>query len=261
VSSNPTDPASENRPTQGMPGGATDDALDRLDRARWWLMLAGVVAGLAAFGGGEMILDLIPAKSVPVPTMGQIVMAPTTATANVALTRNGALAFGLLGLCLGGLVGTAGGLARRSAPAIVLAGLVGALLGMALAAGASLALIPVFLRTWTDNPKYELVLPMIMHAPIWGLTGAAAGMAFAVGWGDRRLIGRALAAGFVGAALGAIAFELIGAGLFPLSNTGMPISTTWPSRLLARLLVTLATAAFVSLSLPSSPPQKASNHS
>jgi hypothetical protein len=132
------------------------------------------------------------------------------------------------------------------------AGLVGSILGLTLASGASLALIPFFLKTLPAHPEYELILPMIMHATIWGLTGAAAGLAFAVGLGERRLLGRALAAGFVGAVLGAIAFELIGAGLFPLANTGQPISTTWLTRLMARFMVTIATAVALILRLPGS---------
>ena len=174
----------------------------------------------------------------------------------MAATRNGALAFGVLGVCLGGLLGIAGGLARRSVSASVVAGLVGSILGLALAVGACFALLPYFLKTLPDHPDYDLILSMIMHGSIWGLTGAAAGLAFALGLGERRLLGRALVAGFAGAVLGAIAFDLIGGVLFPLANTGQPISTTWPTRLLARLLVTVATAGVVILLLPGSRPRR-----
>ena len=61
-------------------------------------------------------------------------------------------------------------------------------------------------------------------------------------------------AGFIGAVLGAIAFDLVGAGLFSQAETGEPISTTWASRLTARLLVALATAAGVILILPAAHP-------
>ena len=82
---------------------------------------------------------------------------------------------------------------------------------------------------------------MIMLTSVWGLTAAPAGLAFALGLGERRLWGRALAAAVVGAVLGAVVFELIGGAIFPLADTVKPISTTWPSRLLARLLVAGAT--------------------
>jgi len=59
---------------------------------------------------------------------------------------------------------------------------------------------------------------------IWGLLGASAGLAFAVGLGERRRLGRALIAGLVGAVLGAVAFEFIGAVFFTLAETEEPIS-------------------------------------
>jgi hypothetical protein len=47
----------------------------------------------------------------------------------------------------------------------------------------------------------------------------------------------------MGAVLGTIVFDVMAVAIFPLANTAQPISTTWPSRLLARLMVTKATAA------------------
>ncbi len=246
MKSNTTDVASGDRPAPH------DEANAPINRARWWLALGGLVAGLVAFGVGELVYELIPAKKVEIPTMGQIVIAANVETSNVATVRNGALTFGVLGVCLGGFLGIAGGMARRSTSAAVVAGLAGSSLGLVLAAAASLALLPFFLKTLPAQPDYELILSMIMHGSIWGLTGAAAGLAFSVGLGERKLLGRALAAGFAGAVLGTIAFELIGGGLFPFANTGQPISTTWPTRLMARLMVTVATAVALILILPSS---------
>ena len=92
-----------------------------------------------------------------------------------------------------------------------------------------------------------------MHGTIWGLVGALAGLTFVVGFGERRLWVRALATGFAGALVGAVAFDLIGAVAFPGAMTDDPISRTWGTRLMARLLVTMATAAAVSLVLPARP--------
>ena len=89
-----------------------------------------------------------------------------------------------------------------------------------------------------------------MHGLIWGLLGASAGLAFAVGLGEPRLCGKVLTAGFVGAVLGTVAFELIGGVAFPMAETGEPISETWATRLMARLLVTVGTALIVILLLP-----------
>jgi hypothetical protein len=248
---------SQNDIARGVPHGDLAEARDWLDRARWLAALAGLLSGLAAFGMGEATYNCIPAKKVMLNTMGTIAPAVTAANQSVADVRNGAIACGVLGLCLGGSLGIAGGLSRRSPTATVTAGLLGSALGAALAAGVSLVLLQSFADARVAYLDYDILISMAMHGLIWGLAGAAGGLAFAVGLGQRRLLVRATAAGLAGAVLGAIAFELIGAGLFPLASTGQPISTTWPTRLLARLMVTVATAAVVIIrTLPSSRPIK-----
>ncbi|HZW30256.1 MAG TPA: hypothetical protein VFF52_06070 [Isosphaeraceae bacterium] len=181
----------------------------------------------------------------------------TPETQAVADLRNAALTFGVLGFCLGGCLGIAGGLARPSRAALVTAGLLGSILGPALAAGVTLAWLPSFLWARITYSDYELIISLAIHGLPWGLAGAAAGLAFAVGLGEGRLIGPTLAAGFVGAVLGTIAFDLIGAALFPFADTAEPIATTWPCRLLARMLVTAATAAAMILVLPAPRPAPA----
>ena len=174
---------------------------------------------------------------------------PTVATENVAAARNGAVAFGVLGLFLGGCLGLAGGLARRSSPSAVTAGGLGSVLGFAAGVGASLALLPVCMVSRIRYHDSDLVITLLMHGAIWGLLGAMAGLAFAVGLGNRSFWVRALIAGFAGALLGAVIFDLIGVVAFPGAKTDDPISRTWVTRLMARLLVTVATAAAVSLVL------------
>ena len=127
-------------------------------------------------------------------------------------------------------------------------------MGAVLPAALSFAILKRFMDARLVYSDYEIIISMFMHGMIWGLAGAWAGVAFAVGLGRPRLVVRAAAVGFAGAVLGAIAFELVGAGLFPLASTGEPISTTWPSRLAARLLVCVATASGVILILPESRP-------
>jgi hypothetical protein len=261
MTSNGTDVAPENRPTLDAPkmGRASDDKTDdRLKRARGWVALAGLVAGLVAFGVGEAVYGLIPTGKEEVNTMGRLLIVPTTRTTNLADTRNAAVAFGLLGASLGGILGLAGGLARRSSSAMLTAGTLGAILGLATGAGLSFAVLPLFFRTEPIYPEYDLTISMIMHGSIWGAMGAAAGLAFAVGLGEWRLLGRSLVAGFVGAVLGAVVFDLIGVVLLPVGDTGQPISSTWPTRLMARLMVTIATAVVVMLLLPAPRPDKPS---
>ena len=252
VPENPAEPEA----TTALPPAPLDKADDRLRQARRWLIAGALTAGLLAFAIGEKTYELIPAKNVPIDTMGHVSIGPSAATARVAAARNGSITFGVLGICLGGCLGLAGGLARRSVAAAGKAGLLGAVLALILAVATSPPLLPFFLKAIPDQPDYDLIFSMVMHGTIWGLIGAAAGLAFAVGLGERRLIGPALLAGLAGAVLGAIAFDLIGGALFPLADTGMPISRTLPTRLLARLLVTVGTATAVILVLPGTPPAK-----
>jgi hypothetical protein len=222
----------------------------RPNRARWLAALGALLAGLVAFGAGEAVYRLIAPELVLQTFRGRRLMLSTYATEHTAAAKNAALAFGALGLCLAGFLGMAGGLARRSAAAAAGAGLAGAVLGLALGAGLTRALLPLSLRAQLDYRHYDLIISLVTHGLIWGLLGASAGVAFAVGLGERRQLGRALSAGFIGAALGAVAFDVIGAVFFPMAVTAKPISVTWPTRLMARLLVTLGTAAALAMLLP-----------
>jgi hypothetical protein len=224
-------------------------------RARWLVTLGALLAGLVAFGVGEMVYRIIPAQKILQSVMmtNAKVMLPTPATENTAAVRNGALTFGLWGLCLSGALGVAGGLARRSPLAATRGGLLGAILGLALGAGLSLGLLPAFLaqqNRYSDNDQIVLLISLVMHGLIWGMLGASAGLAFAVGFQEPSLLHQASIAGFLGAVAGTVAFELAGGLFFPLAATHQPISETWPTRLLARLLVTLAVGGALMLVLP-----------
>jgi hypothetical protein len=221
------------------------------NRARTLAMAGGLVAGLAAFAIGEATSDLIPPEREQSSFMGQMTWTVTKESPRV-LSRVAAVGFGVLGACLGSSLGIAGGLARRPASAVAPAagGLLGAVLGATLGAGTSLALVPPLLELYFGHKDVEILTGTFSHIVIWGPLGAAAGLAFAVGLGERRLIGRALVAGLAGALLGTIAFDLVGALAFPLDKTDALFALTWPTRLLARLMVSLGTAAALALSLP-----------
>jgi MFS family permease len=219
-------------------------------RVRWLLLIAGLLAGLAAFGIGEKTHDLIPAEKVPEELAGNAVMLANVKTTTVAATRNGAITFGALGLCLAAGLGLAGGLARRSTVGMAAGGSLGALLGVAMGAGVTWALLPGFITARGDYFDYDLFISMGMHGLIWGLIGAAAGLAFAVGLGRYRLGALSLLAGLIGAVLASLAYDIIGAVCFAGADTDEPISETWPTRLMACLLVTLGAAIAVALSIP-----------
>ena len=187
--------------------------------------------------------------------MGTVALAVTADNQAIADVRNAALAFGVLVRLPGRMPGRGRGPGetvadgdRRGRPA-------GLAAGRGPGAGVSLATLGAFAKCSSRYSEYDIFLSTAMHGLIWGLCGAEAGLAFAVGLGGgRRWLALAPAAALVGAVLGAIAFELAGAGLFPLASTGEPVSTTWASRLTARLLVALATAAAVILILPAAHP-------
>jgi hypothetical protein len=228
-----------------------EGAKARLGRARKLVAIGGLLAGLIAFGVGEAVYNVIPAQRVlqKIKMSNIELMRPTQETENVAAVKNAALTFGLLGVCLGGFLGIAGGLARRSTSAAATAGFLGAVLASALGVGVSLALLPYCLKAQLDHTDNDLIIALLMHSLIWGSVGAIAGLAFAIGLGERRLVLHAVTASLAGAVLGTIAYELIGAALFSSAETVNPISMTWPTRLMARLLVTVGTAVVLALIL------------
>jgi hypothetical protein len=236
----------------GERAATREEARSRVSLARRLALLGGLLAGLASFAAGEATYKIIPTElGTQIDGMNRRERAfPTFESVNMAAAKNASLAFGALGFCLGGLLGIAGGVARRSTTAAVTGGLLGVVLGAFLGAGVSRALLPFSLKAQFAYPDNELIISLLMHGLIWGLVGASAGLAFAVGLGDRRLVGRALIAGLAGAVLGAVAFEIIGAVFFTSANTSHAVSETWPTRLLARLLVAIGTAATLALLLP-----------
>lgn len=153
---------------QGESASSRGASEERLGRARGLLVVGGLLAGLLAFGVGEAVYDLIPAKSVTQHALGLTKVSPTVATETVAAVRNGALAFGVLGLFLGGCLGLAGGLARRSSFAAAAGGL-GSVLGLAAGVGASLALLPFCIGSRFRYPDNDLVISFLMHGAIWGV--------------------------------------------------------------------------------------------
>ena len=117
----------------------------------------------------------------------------------------------------------------------------GLLLGGGVGAGLSRLILPIY---YEHSAGGELTYSLMVHGGIWVAVGAAAGLAFGIGlggWSDaiRGMSGRAGCA----ALLAAVIYEFAGGILFPQALTDRPISQTWETRLFARLLVTVLTAA------------------
>jgi hypothetical protein len=226
----------------GARPGPTRPAANRL---AIWALGAGLLAGVAAWLVGEATLEVFRPTMVTMDTpVGRMTAASTQEVMRTDV-KNAALAFAVQGACLSLALGLAGGLARGSVRVGIAAGLVGAVLGGALALGASAVLQPLYYRNvQLDQVEQGLIVPMLVHGGIWGAAGLAGGVAFGLGLGrGRSSIVRAAVGGLVGVLVAAFLFEPSAAMAFPKAATTRPLSLTPGSRLLAKLLASLLSAA------------------
>ena len=249
--------ADDRRPVEGLPRVETvlagDGDTGRNRRARRFAALGALVAGLVSFGIGELTYDLIPAARVrPDPSVGEKNMLATTETQRTATSQNAAIALGVLGLCSGACLGWAGGWSRRSRSAAIRSALLGAILAMFAGASISLLLLPPLLKIRIYHEEYASLISLATHGLMWGMVGAAAGLAFAYGFGERRFLVQAAVACFLAGIVAAILFDLSGVIFFPTANTEAPISSSWLTRLIAVLLALAATVLALAVSLPRS---------
>ena len=233
----------------GTAGSAGRPGLARpaSNRLAIWALGAGLVAGAVAWLVGEATVEVFRPTMV---TMDTPVGRMTAASAQEVMRtdmKNAALAFAVQGGCLGLAMGLAGGLARGSARAGAAAGLAGAVLGGALALGAAAALQPVYYRNvQLDQVEQGLTVPLLVHGGIWGAAGLAGGVGVRPGaGGGRSSIARAAVGGLAGVLLAAFVFEVTAAMAFPTAATTRPLSLTPGSRLMARMLASLLSAAGV----------------
>jgi hypothetical protein len=208
------------------------------------LVIAGLAAGLVAAGIGEATHGLFTPALTLQEIQGNKLLRPTPESTIAAIVKNGALANTGLGAALGLALGLAGGLAQRSGVAALKAALAGLSLGAVLGAVLSLGLTPLYYvaRQFTATAEPDLSVAFFLHAGIWTPLGAAAGLAFALGLGGRNQLGRAVLGGLLGAFVGTLLYEIIGAVFFPLAGTAEPIAESWQPRVLARLLVPVLSA-------------------
>ncbi|MGC8643419.1 MAG: hypothetical protein ACP5XB_26475 [Isosphaeraceae bacterium] len=205
----------------------------------WKLTLAlALLAGAAAWWVGEAYLDYFkPSQAASSQRFDFTALNKEKAVANA---YNGTLAFGALGGFVGLALGLAGGFSRRPGGSPLLGAIVGLALGVAAGALPSLEIMPWQWRHRSDDPSStQLLIPLLMHLGLWSGAGLAGGLAFGLGAGAKkplRLAGTAIS-GLLGAMLGTLVFEIIGAGFFPLASTTLPFSDTALTRLLARLCV------------------------
>jgi hypothetical protein len=220
----------------------------------WGLaLLAGLVAGVASWLGGEAVYGrFIPPllATSGFPTVEQMQAAARANDAGGTLEA-GVTAM-MRGSALGLMLGLAGGALRGSRRAAAVAGLAGIVLGGLAAAAANWGLMPVYFRFY-DPDKDDLLVALLVQGGIAAVLGAAAGAAFGAGIAGglgggpardgRGLIGRTLLGGLLGAAAGLVLFQVAGVLAFPLDQTTKPVSTSSLSRLANHILVALLAAA------------------
>jgi hypothetical protein len=212
--------------------------------ALWgWAVALGLLAGVIAWTGEEVSRRFVN----PEPLSGEPFPGPATARLLAgARLRSGLIAFGLQGALLGLALGVAGGLARRSRPAAVTAGLSGMVVGGLAGAGASLFFVPIFHRRF-DPMNDDLVMPLLVHSGQWGAVGAAAGLAFGMGLGSGARSVRTLVGGLLGAVCAAMLYDLIASFAFPMEKTAFPLAGSLRTRFIARVCVALFVAAGAAL--------------
>ena len=222
-------------------------------RRQGWRILAfsvaaGLAAGLLAWAIGETrVVNAGPVEK-RVNFMGtgtmvtQITHEARLEGVRMTATKVNALAAGLTGLLLGLVGGAAVGSGRRAAQA----GGVGLVVGGLAGAVVTWATMPLF-EDWRAPDTAAMLPSLVMHGLFWLPTGVAGGLALGLGLRDR--VGHAVAGGAMGTLLATVLYELVGALAFPLSGTGEPVSTTWSTRLMARLLVATFTALAAALVL------------
>ena len=216
-------------------------------RPAWSALMAGIAAGLIAWGTGEILrLSFAP----PAHLVGALERSvELLREQNKADLGNAMVAFGLLGSATGMALGIAGGLSRRSIRASAIAGGVGLLAGVATGVGSTRLVAPILAR----NPvlvSENVLAAILFNGIVWSAVGSAGGLAFAIGRGDRRgMMARSLFGAVTGAILGVVLFNFLGAIAFPLARTDRLIPLTTESRFLARMMAGVLVGLGVALAV------------
>jgi len=247
------------QPSDSAPSSIESPTVPMSHARLWaWAMGAGLVAGLVAWLGGEGCIELIKPPRHAVNSKGLTLNVASRWEEAVAVAKNSGLAFLILGAALGTTLGAAGGLARRCRRATVTAAPTGLVMGMVVSGCLSAVILPAYTAYQLRHPdeaSRDLVLPLLVHVGIWSGVGAVGGLALGLGLGlglrERGFLIRAVEGGFIGAAIGAAAYELIGAFAFPAARTAQFVSATWETRLLARLAVTVLASAGAAIGVSS----------
>jgi hypothetical protein len=211
------------------------------------ILAAGLATGFVAWALGEWAITAFSPVYKLTPEQRKSVAVQRAEIARQRRAAEGYVAmvmYGSLGAVLGFSLGLAGGLARRSPSRGLAATLAGLILGGGAAAAATWAIMPVYFRAYqasADNLSHDLVFPLIVHGAMWTCAGAVGGGALGLGLGSWALAIRGAIGGALGAMVGTVIYEFLGAVLFPLAETTRPIAEASGARMLA--LVSVAVLA------------------
>lgn len=218
-------------------------------------LLAGLLAGGLSAALGEQLFETFTPGLVPEVVNGQTSMVPDPDEIALATRKNAALTFGLMGGLTGLAMALAGARASRRPSLGAWEGVVGLVLGLlATATIAWLATPAYFLyesRVQANEGGEHLLIPLLVHAGIWGTVGAVGGLAFGLGVArnPREMVPRTLIGGFVGALIGAVLYELLGGAFFPMDKTPQPFAETLAPRVMAMMLTCLGAAVLIAFSV------------
>jgi len=235
----------------------------RLSMAWAWatIIAAGMASGFVVWGLGEWALhSFVPTYELTPEqrrdnkkSTAEISRQRRVYETQVALITYGALA-ATLGFALGLVGGFLNGLRSRG----LSAALAGLILGATSCAAVVLIVMPYYYRAFDasiDKLSHDMLLPLIIHAAIWMCAGAVGGGALGLGLGSWSVAIRGALGGGVGALMGTVIYEVVGALRFPMAGTAQPMAEEWGPRMIALLSVAiLATiGAFRATGFPPSP--------
>jgi hypothetical protein len=207
------------------------------------------IAGAAAWLGGERAHQLF--KPSEESSSQRFDFRALNRELSLSGTRNAAVAFGLLGACLGLALSLTPGSSRRSTVRRLGSSLLGLLAGGTAGVAGSYLVIP-FHYEYKDPSGTEIGQSVLTHGMIWGLVGLGAGVAYGISRSrpTRLTVFRSAQGGLIGALIGTVLYELIGGLAFPLARTTDAISASAWTRLLACMAIALGTAVGILMSQP-----------
>jgi len=218
------DTSSVDGPSPASPAPSVTDVPSR-GRVWAWALVAGLVAGLIGWSGGEAALDRYRISEEAAGRRFDLSQA--NLEKRITNARNTAITYGLAGASLGLALGLAGGMARgRLGPSLVGGG-VGLVLGGAVGGLPPFVVVPLYLDSH-DSAKPSLLLPLLVNGAVWAPVGLAAGLAFGIGLGGRSRIGAALLGGLIGGIVGTAVVEVTHATAFPLARSEQFIPSVGP---------------------------------